>query len=249
MRPAPGHSLPLMKIIKTFDPTAAPSRLREGRVVELKGVTRLFEHRPALVRVDLTVDPGEIVLVRGANGAGKSTLLRVLSTALAPSEGEGEILGFDLRTERREIRRHVEYVGHSTRLYEDLTARENLRFVSRLWGIAQPAIDEALERVGLGRAADSRVAMYSQGMRQRLALARITVRDAQLLLLDEPFAALDAAARDALDGTLARSTERGATVILVSHDHYADAIASRTIDLMHGRIVRDVRPDRREVAL
>ncbi|MGH2808854.1 MAG: ABC transporter ATP-binding protein, partial [Actinomycetota bacterium] len=81
----------------------------------------MFEHRPALVRVDLTVERGEVLLVRGPNGAGKSTLLRVVSTALSPSEGEGRILGFDLRTRRRDIRRHVEYVGHATRLYEDLT--------------------------------------------------------------------------------------------------------------------------------
>ena len=189
-----------MKTIQTVDlPEPSPHGRPGSRAVSLRGVSRLFEYRPALVRVDLTVDIGEILLVRGANGAGKSTLLRVLATALSPSEGEGSVLGWDLRTEQRDIRRHLEYVGHATRHYEDLTARENLRFVARLWDLSRADADAALERVGLLHAADSRVSTYSQGMRQRLALARIALRSPQLLLLDEPFAALDAAGREALD--------------------------------------------------
>ncbi|MGH2753886.1 MAG: heme ABC exporter ATP-binding protein CcmA [Actinomycetota bacterium] len=224
-------------------PAPVPPRTRTGgRAVELEGISRFFDHRPALVRIDLVVDRGEVILVKGPNGAGKSTLLRVLSTALTPSEGEGSVLGYDLRSQRDQIRRRVEYVGHATRLYEDLTARENLRFVARLWGIKRPAIDDSLEQVGLLAAAGLRVSAFSQGMRQRLALARIVLRDPDLLLLDEPFAGLDAAARNALEGMLADATRRGATVLLVSHDHYADAIASRNIDLTHGRIVADVRP-------
>ena len=124
-----------MKTAKTFPSLATSPHLPGGgRAVELRGVSRLFDYRPALVRVDLVVEVGEVLLVRGSNGAGKSTLLRVLATALSPSEGEGRVLGWDLRTERGEIRRRAEYVGHATRLYEDLSARENLRFVTKLWG-------------------------------------------------------------------------------------------------------------------
>lgn len=238
-----------MKTIQTRDLAPVPSARTEARAVELRGISRLFEYRPALVRVDLDVERGEVLLVRGSNGAGKSTLLRVLSTALAPSEGDGSVLGWDLQSDRDEIRARVEYVGHATRLYEDLTATENLRFIARLWGLESPRIDDSLIEVGLEAAADLRVSAFSQGMRQRLALARIALRQPELLLLDEPFAALDAAARDALEATLTSATARNATVILVSHDHYADAIASRTIDLTHGRIVQDLRQERVEVAL
>ncbi|HEV2756526.1 MAG TPA: heme ABC exporter ATP-binding protein CcmA [Actinomycetota bacterium] len=238
--------------MKTVE-TVAPSRNLGPRpgtpAIELTGVSRLYGYRPALVRVDLRVEAGEVLLVRGSNGAGKSTLLRILATALPVTEGEGRLHGFDLRTERAAIRRRVEYVGHATRLYEDLTGAENLRFVARLWGIARPPIDRALAEVGLLEAAALRVATYSQGMRQRLALARIVLRDPDLLLLDEPFAALDAAARDALEVTLGAATRRGATVVLVSHDHYADALATRTVDLTHGRIVRDVAARPSEAAL
>lgn len=210
-----------------------------ARAVELAGVSRIFGNRPALVRIDLRVERGEVLLVRGPNGAGKSTLLRMLSTALPPSEGEARVLGRDLKCERNEIRRRVEYVGHSTRLYEELTARENLRFVATLWGIEAGRIEPALDEAGLLPAADVRVATFSQGMRQRLALARIGLRAPELLLLDEPFAALDALARQALELTLAAVAARGATALLVSHDHYADSVATRTIDLTHGRIVQD----------
>ena len=238
-----------MKTIETNRPdTSAAAPRSTDHAVELEGLSRFFEHRPAVVRVDLRVRRGEILLVKGPNGAGKSTLLRVLSTALSPSEGEGRILGFDLRTQRRDIRQNVEYVGHQTRLYEDLTARENLRFVARLWGVPEPRIDEALAEVGLIVSADLRVSMYSQGMRQRLALARTVLRAPQLLLLDEPFAALDASARHALTAIVEDAMRREATVLIVSHDHYADSLATRRVDMTSGRIVRDA-DHRVEVAL
>src|SRR5439155_20513112 len=147
---------------------------------------------PGIVRVDLSIEPGETILVRGPNGAGKSTLLKVMATAISPMYGSGSILGFDLTAEREEIRRRVELVGHRTRLYEDLTGRENLRFACALYGADPAGISDALERVGLVEAADERVHGYSQGMRQRVAVARALLRRPELLLLDEPYAGLDA---------------------------------------------------------
>ncbi|MGH2527357.1 MAG: ATP-binding cassette domain-containing protein, partial [Actinomycetota bacterium] len=96
--------------------------------VELNAVTRLFGANPALVRADVRVAPGEVLVLRGPNGAGKTTVLRIMATALSPTYGHGSVLGFDLVRERDAIRRHTDLMSHRTRLYEDLSAAENLRF-------------------------------------------------------------------------------------------------------------------------
>ena len=120
-----------------------------GPAVALANVTRVFGTTPAVVRVDLSVDRGELVVLRGANGAGKSTLLRIVATAISPTYGGGSVLGFELVREREAIRRRTELLGHRTRLYEDLTAEENLRFACRIFQADPDAVGPSLERVGL----------------------------------------------------------------------------------------------------
>lgn len=208
-------------------------------VVRLSGITRIFGVTPALVRADLEVPHGEVLLVRGPNGAGKSTLLRVIATVLSPTYGSGSVFGFDLVRDRAAIRGRMELIGHRTRLYEDLTARENLRFWCRLYGIDASPVGEALDRVELGREADERVAGYSQGMRQRVAVARALLRRAELLLLDEPYAGLDDAAKAIVDDLVHETNERGDTVILATHDRTRGGGAHRTIYVDGGRIVPD----------
>jgi heme exporter protein A len=214
------------------DPASAPA-------VSLSGITRVFGVTPALVRVDLEVPRGETLLIRGPNGAGKSTLLRVAATVLSPTYGKGAILGFDLVRERQEIRRRIELLGHRTRLYEDLTGRENLRFWCRLYGIGDGEVDAALDRVGLRREAGTRVSGYSQGMRQRVAVARAWLRRPELLLLDEPYAGLDDEAKAIVDDLVAETAGRGDTVVLATHDRSRGAGAHRTIYVDGGRIVPD----------
>jgi heme ABC exporter ATP-binding subunit CcmA len=205
--------------------------------VRLSNVTRVFGVSPALVRVDLEIARGEAVLVRGANGAGKSTLLRLIATAISPTYGSGSALGFDLVRERGEIRRRTELLGHRTRLYEDLSAEENLRFVCSLHGLRADGIGEALARVGLAGVAGDRVRSYSQGMRQRVALARALVRDPELLLLDEPYAGLDEESKDVVDATIESATARGRTVVLATHDPLRGRRAGRTVTMQSGRVV------------
>jgi heme ABC exporter ATP-binding subunit CcmA len=205
--------------------------------VSLSGVTRVFGLTPALVRVSLVVDRGEFVLIRGPNGAGKSTLLRVMATALSSTYGSGSVLGFDLVRERDEIRRRVELLGHRTRLYEDLTAAENLRFACVLFGMDRAGVGEALERVGLADVAGERVHGYSQGMRQRVAVARALLRRPELLLLDEPYAGLDAEAKEVVDEAIAEAADGGRTVVLATHDPTRGAAAARTIHMDAGRII------------
>jgi heme exporter protein A len=217
-------------------------RLRdEGRVaspaVALNAITRVFDALPALIRVDLRVECGETLLVRGPNGAGKSTLLRVIATALSPTYGSGTVLGFDLATGREEIRRKVELLGHRTRLYEDLTGEENLRFACTLYDVDPAGIPGALERVGLSEAADERVRGYSQGMRQRVAVARALLRSPEMLLLDEPYAGLDASAKDVVDDAIREAHRQGRTVILATHDATRGAMAGRTVSMEGGRVL------------
>ena len=130
-------------------------------------------------------------------------------------------------------------IGHKTRLYEDLTGRENLRFWCRLYRIDDAPVAEALDRVELGRDADARVAGYSQGMRQRVAVARALLRRAELLLLDEPYAGLDDAAKAIVDRLVDETKERHDTVILATHDRTRGGGAHRTIYVDGGRIVPD----------
>lgn len=208
--------------------------------IQLTGVTRVFGAAPALVRADLRVERGETILVRGPNGAGKTTLLRVIATAISPTYGSGTVLGFDLSSGREEIRRRVELLGHRTRLYEDLSGKENLRFFCALFGLQASAIPRILERVGLEEVADDRVRGYSQGMRQRVAVARALLRQPQLLLLDEPYAGLDAEAKDLVDQAVVAAQREGRTVVVATHDPTRGGMASRTVHMDGGRVLSDV---------
>lgn len=212
---------------------AAASRL----AVDLHNVTRLFDGVPAITGVTLAVPLGEIVVLQGPNGSGKSTLLRVIATVLSPTFGSGSVLGLDLRRERAQIRAYTDLLGHQTRLYADLTATENLRFTCGLHGLPTVHVGEWLDRVGLAEVAGVRVASFSQGMRQRLALARCLMRSPRLILLDEPYAGLDADARHIVDDLLATARQHGATVLLASHEPPPVELVSRAVHLENGRIV------------
>ena len=205
--------------------------------VSLTGVTRVFGVAPAIVRVDLRVDRGEVVLLRGPNGAGKSTLLRVVATAISPTYGAGSVLGHDLLRDRDRIRRRVEFLGHRTRLYEDLTASENLLFACALHELDPARVPAALEQVGLSDVTRERVRGFSQGMRQRLAVARAVLRSPDILLLDEPYAGLDTGARDLVDEAVRAARADGRTVVLATHDLTRAGLVTRTLYMDGGRIL------------
>jgi heme ABC exporter ATP-binding subunit CcmA len=205
--------------------------------VALRRVTRVFDGVPAISQVSVDVSQGERVWVRGSNGSGKSTLLQVVATALSPTLGGGEVLGFDVVREREEVRARTELLGHQARLYRELTARENLEFACRLYGADSARIGPALARVGLDEVAHLRTGRFSQGMRQRLALARCLVRDPQLVLLDEPYAGLDVDARAVVDDLLHRAARRGRTVLLASHEEPPAGMVDRVVLMDAGRVV------------
>jgi ABC-type multidrug transport system ATPase subunit len=205
--------------------------------VSMSRVTRLFDGLAAVSDVSLEIAHGERVWLRGWNGSGKTTLLRLIATAISPTFGGGTVLGFDLQTERSAIRARSDLLSHETRLYEDLTAVENLRFACSLYGIDPRLAESALERVGLEELAAVRVRKFSQGMRQRLALARCVMRAPALMLLDEPYAALDVDARSVVDELLTTAHANGQTVIVASHEAPPSYLIDREIAMDGGRVI------------
>ena len=187
-----------------------------SNAVEVDGLTRRYGDRVALDRVSFTVPAGSTLAVFGPNGAGKTTLLKVLSTLLRPHEGAVNVLGCDLPGEAWKLRGQVGYLGHEPALYRSLSARENLVFAARLHSVDEARVDELLDAVGLARRAGDPIQEFSRGMRQRIAAARAVLHSPALLLLDEPWSAVDPHAIALLEPLIGRAS--GLTRILVTHD-------------------------------
>ncbi|MEX2501039.1 MAG: heme ABC exporter ATP-binding protein CcmA [Trueperaceae bacterium] len=206
--------------------------------VRLDRIQRRWGREQVLRGVSLQVAAGRIVALRGRNGSGKTTLLRLLATRLRPRAGRAAVFGHDLVKDAAAVRRHVAYLSVQGGSYGTLTARENLRLACTLSGTRPDGVDDALVRVGLRPHAERRVRVFSSGMKRRLGLARLLLLDADLWLLDEPYASLDDDGRTLVDGLLDRARERGRTVLIASHepDRLADRIDA-TITIDQGRLV------------
>jgi heme ABC exporter ATP-binding subunit CcmA len=208
-------------------------------VVHLVDVVTVLDRFPALAGATLTVRRGEIVLLRGPNGAGKTTLLRLCAGLLAPTRGTAVVLGIDLAEQRQAVRSRVGLLGHTNGLYTDLTVNENVRFWGATIGASGDEIAAAQDRMGLStRLAGMPVRKLSAGQRRRTALACLIARRAELWLLDEPHAGLDAAGRDELDAVLRAAREAGATLMVASHElERAGALATRVVDVAGGQVL------------
>ena len=212
-------------------------------VVQLVDVVAVLDRFPALAGATLTVHRGEIVLLTGPNGAGKTTLLRLCAGLLPPARGTAMVLGLDLAEQREAVRSRVGLLGHSNGLYTDLTITENVAFWGATVGATAEEVGAAVERMGLaGRLSDVPVRKLSAGQRRRTALACLIARRAELWLLDEPHAGLDAAGRDELDAVLRAATAAGATMIVASHEmERAGALATRMVEVAGGQIRGQIR--------
>ena len=206
-------------------------------VVDLVDAVAVLGSFPALAGATLSVRRGEIVLLRGPNGAGKTTLLRLCAGLVPLERGQGRILGVDLVRDRELVRHRVGMIGHNNGLYSDLTVTENVRFWGRTVGASTAEVDAALHRMGLdGRLANLPISRLSAGQKRRTALAGLVARRAELWLLDEPHAGLDAAGRDELDQVLKLAAAAGATVMVASHElERASQLATRQVEVVAGQ--------------
>ena len=192
--------------------------LADGLILE--GVSKRYGPIAALRPIDVSLSSGTFTLIVGTNGSGKTTLLRLVAGLCRPTRGRVLVRG----AEPARAKGDIGFVSHQPMFYDDLTSRENLMFFARLYGVERPAnrVDDALEWSGLQPFRTRPGGELSRGLKQRLALARATLHNPSVVLLDEPFTGIDRAGADALQAQLRRFRERGATVLIVTH-HFEES--------------------------
>jgi ABC-2 type transport system ATP-binding protein len=213
--------------------------------IDVRNLVKRFGDKTVVDHVTMTVAEGEIVGFLGPNGSGKTTTIRIMCGLLTPDEGEGEVLGYDLRTESLKIKREVGYMTQKFSFYEDLTIAENLEFVARLYELKPVAeyVDRTLEDLGLASRRNQLAGTLSGGWKQRLALAACIMHKPKLLLLDEPTAGVDPKARREFWDEIHRLAQGGLTVLVsthymdeaerchrISYISYGKMLASGTVD-------------------
>jgi ABC-2 type transport system ATP-binding protein len=188
-------------------------------VIDVHGLTKKFNGRAVVRNLSLQVKRGTIYGFLGPNGSGKTTTIRMLCGLLTPDEGTGTCLGYDIRTETEKIKRQIGYMTQRFSLYQDLSVKENLEFVARIYGIPQPAdaAREMIEHLGLTGREQQIAGQLSGGWKQRLALGACTLPRPQLLLLDEPTAGVDPKARREFWNEIHALAARGLTALVSTH--------------------------------
>jgi len=209
-------------------PSSAP-------ILVLKEVTKLFGRFAALRAVSAEFVSGRLYVVLGDNGAGKSTLLRAVAGLARPTRGDIRVLNADVH----EVTARIGYMADAPLLYDEMDALENLRYAARLYGITDHKVCErAIRMVGLDPGLSRRVGQYSQGMRQRLSLARALVNDPELLLLDEPFSNVDIVSAREMVRLLGEMRDEGKTILVVTNQPMLlEGVADESIVMSAGQIV------------
>ncbi len=211
-------------------------------MIAARGLRKTYGSSVVLADVSFDLGAGQCLALLGPNGAGKTTLLKILATLLRPSAGSLTVGGCDALKEPERVRALVGLVGHGSHVYEDLTARENLRFWEVMRGSDASAarLDGALAQVELEAVAGERVRTFSSGMKRRLALARVALGSARLLLLDEPFTGLDRRGRKWLGEFLLSFKGGGGSVVVATHSFGEGlGVADRVAILAGGRLLVD----------
>lgn len=220
-------------------------------MIQLENLRKTYGLQPVLQGVNLHIQAGEFVMLVGGNGAGKSTLMQIVATLQAPTAGKVAVGGWVLPQYADRVRRHIGYVSHESLLYDDLSAAENLRFFGQIYGLglAEEQIREKLRRVGLLARQREAVRLFSRGMKQRLAIARATLHEPDILLLDEPYTGLDQEAAELLDQLLQQEAAAGRTIFMITHDLvHGYHLCNRVAILNRGKIVCEIESNRTTAA-
>jgi len=207
--------------------------------ISCQDLSKSYGHYEVLNGITLTIQEGECFALFGPNGAGKTTLLKILATLQRPSEGRYEILGLNGLNDKEAIRANIMFLAHGAHLYDDLNAKENLEFALALRGLSptQQDMKLTLDRVAIGAFADMKVRNYSAGMKKRLALAKAMLAKPKVLLLDEPFSALDTAGTEIMREYIRERLSEQSAVLMSTHDRdKARPIASRAGMLRQGML-------------
>jgi ABC-2 type transport system ATP-binding protein len=217
--------------------------------IEVTGLTRKFDGLRAVDDISFAVEAGEVFGFLGHNGAGKTTTIRMLTGQLQPTAGQARVAGCDVLTERQRLKPLIGVVSENQNLYERMSGRENLEFAARLYGTEMNRIDEALDQVGLLARAKDSAKNYSNGMKQRLIIARALLHRPQIVFLDEPTRGLDPVVARDIRRVVRELSDRGVTIFLTTHYmEEADQLCGRIAFLSEGRIVALDTPDNLKVA-
>jgi ABC-2 type transport system ATP-binding protein len=212
-----------------------------GPAVVTRALSKRFGDLVAVESLDLTIQRGEVFGVLGPNGSGKTTTIRMLCGLLTPTSGDASVAGFDIRTESEQIRRSIGYMSQHYGLYDDLTAIENIRFYSTVYGLhgaeREARIAELMSELGLTSQKDQMAGTLSGGWKQRLALACSTAHRPEVLFLDEPTAGVDPAARRRFWELAYTLAKRGTTIVVTTHYMDEAARCQRLAFLSRGHLI------------
>jgi ABC-2 type transport system ATP-binding protein len=224
-------------------PGAPQQRTMNGNAIEISHLRKFFGDFPAVDDVSFTVKKGEIFGLLGPNGAGKSTIIRMLCTLTRPTKGSASVAGYDIVKHAGKVRQHIGLVSEKLIMYEQLTARENLKLFGKLYNLPNDflnqRIDELLRFVRMEKWADHRISTFSTGMKQRINVIRALVNQPEILFLDEPTLGLDPQSTAEIRELTKRiNQEHGTTIILTTHIMFeAEALCKRIGIIDHGKIV------------
>ena len=217
--------------------------------IDVAGLSRTFNSLRAVDNISFTVESGEIFGFLGHNGAGKTTTIRMLTGQLQPSAGHAQVVGCDVITERTRLKPLIGVVSENQNLYERMSGRENLTFAARLYGTEGKRVDEVLDQVGLSDRSTDRVEHYSNGMKQRLVIARTLLHRPQIIFLDEPTRGLDPVVARDIRRLVLELSGQGVTIFLTTHYmEEADELCGRVAFISEGKIVALDTPDNLKVS-
>jgi ABC-2 type transport system ATP-binding protein len=208
------------------------------KAIEVKDLTRDYNGLRAVDGINFEVDQGEIFSYLGPNGAGKTTTIRMLTGQLRPTSGSARVMDCDVVADRQKLKPQIGVVFESQNLYERLSGRENLNFYARLYRVDKSRVDQVLKQVGLVKRAKDKVGTYSNGMKQRLLIARAMLHEPRVLFLDEPTRGLDPNIARDIRQIVAEMAQAGMTIFLTTHYmEEADQLSDRVAIIDQGRIV------------